>query len=197
MIGTMKISAMSASDEEWKAKQMRASFEASLPERVRRASSVQLQHFIPAHWFAAAASECAGMYIAGYFYGAISLAQAYVEALSKYLAEHHRVPVRKDTEERFQRLHSGGVISVDALSAALEILSDRNDFHHLNKDVEQDFKNLEARAECCINLIRSLESEVFAYSFTDENPGAAVLAKPDYWPSEGSMLARVHLRSLW
>jgi len=57
---------------------MRASFEASLPHRLRRASRVKLQNFIPAHWFAAAASECAGMYIAGFFYGAISVAQAYM-----------------------------------------------------------------------------------------------------------------------
>lgn len=184
-------------DEEWKANQMRARFEASLPERLRRASSVQLQQFIPAHWFAAAASECAGMYIAGFFYGAISLTQAYVEALSKFLAEHHRVPIRKDAGERCQRLYDKDIISAGALNAALAILDNRNDFHHLNKDVEQDFQKLSARAEHCINLIHVLESEVFAFSFTNENPGEVVLETPDYWPSEGPTLTRVHLRSLW
>ena len=72
---------------------MRASFEASLPHRLRRASRVRLQTLIPAHWFATAASECAGMYIGGFFYGAISVAQAYVEALSRFLAMHHQVRV--------------------------------------------------------------------------------------------------------
>ena len=189
---------MSASeDEDWKVTQMRARFEASLPDRARRAAAVELQQFIPAHWFAAAASECAGMYIAGFFYGAISVAQAYVEALSKYLAEHHRVRIGKDTGERCRRLHEKGIISSNALHAALTIFDDRNDFHHLNKSVEQDFHKLATRAEHCINHIHTLESEVFAFSFSADTPGSVVLEKPNYWPSEGPTLTRVHLRSLW
>lgn len=184
-------------EEEWKEKQMRASFEADLPRRLRRVSTVKLQHLIPAHWFAAAASECAGMYIGGFFYGAISLAQAYVEALSRYLAEHHHVPVRKDPGERCQRLYRKDIISAAALDAATKILDDRNDFHHLNKDVEQEYQKLEARAKECINLIHALESEVFAYSITDGAPGTLVLAKPEYWPSAGAGLAQGHLRQLW
>jgi hypothetical protein len=182
--------------EEWNIKHMRGRFEAELPQRLRRASAVKLQQIIPAHWFAAAASECAGMYVAGFFYGAISVAQAYVEALSQYLAEHHHVPVRKDPGERCRRLHHKNIISVPALDAALTIIDDRNDFHHLNKDVEQDFQKLEARAEQCVNLIHILESEVFAYSFTDDDPGKVEFANPEYWPSGGPGLAQVHLRQL-
>lgn len=176
---------------------MRARFEAGLPQRIRRASSVQLQQCIPAHWFAAAASECAEMYIAGFFYGAISVAQAYVEALSKYLAEHHRIPIRKDPCDRYRRLREKGIISENSLVAALAIFDDRNDFHHLNKEVEQEFQKLEARAGHCINLLHTLESEIFAYSFTDKEPGKVLLNKPEYWPSEGPELVRVHLRSIW
>lgn len=176
---------------------MRASFEAELPHRLHRASAVKVQYFIPSHWFAAAASECAGMYIGGFFYGAISLAQAYVEALSRYLAERHHVPVCKDPCERCQRLCRKNIISAAALDAATKILDDRNDFHHLNKDVEQEYQKLEARAKECINHIHALESEVFAYSFTDDAPGAVVLAKPEYWPSTDAGLAQVHLRQLW
>lgn len=176
---------------------MRSRFDASLPDRLRRAEGVQLQQFIPAHWFAQAASECAGMYIAGFFYGAISVAQAYVEALSKYLAEHHTVRIGKDTSERCRRLNSKGIISERTLQAALAILDDRNDFHHLNKEVEQDFQKLAARAEHCINHIHTLESEIFAFSFSEDSPGSVVLEKPDYWPSEGPALTRVYLRSLW
>lgn len=158
---------MSASeDEDRKLSQMRARFEASIPDRARRAAAVELQQFIPAHWFAAAASECAGMYISGFFYGAISVAQAYVEALSKYLADHHRVRIGKDTAERCRRLHEKGVISANALDAALTIFDDRNDFHHLNRSVEQDFQKLAARAQHCINHIHTLESEVFAFSLS-------------------------------
>lgn len=176
---------------------MRASFDAEIPGRMRRASSVRLQHFIPAHWFAAAASECAGMYIAGFFYGAISISQAYVEALTKYLAEHHGVRVGKDTAERCKSLHTKGVLSTSARDAAVLVLSDRNDFHHLNKDVEQDHQKLEKRAAECINLLHLLVSEVFAYSFTAKQPGQVVLTKPEYWSLPALGQAQVHLRQLW
>ncbi len=137
------------------------------------------------------------MYIAGFFYGAISMTQAYVEALSKYLAEHHKIRVGKDIAERCRRLRDRDVLSAPAFDAATMILNDRNDFHHLNKDVEQDFQRLEERAAECINLLHLLESEVFAYSFAAETPGQVVLSRPDYWPSPAPGQADVHLRQLW
>ena len=183
-------------DESGRVSDMRSSFEASLPHRVRRASGVKLQLIIPAHWFAAAASECASMYIAGFFYGAVSVAQAYVEALSLFLAEHHRTRIPSDAQERCKYLHREKIISAEALAAALAILSDRNDFHHLNKQVTQDYEKLEARAGECINHLHTIESEVFAYSIGEE-PGKVALNKPEYWPSGGEGLAQVNLRQLW
>lgn len=177
-------------------KDMRSSFEASLPHRLRRASRVKLQNIIPAHWFAAAASECAGMYIAGFFYGAISVAQAYVEALSRFIAEHHHTRIPNDAEERCQYLYREKLISAQMLKSALEILNDRNEFHHLNKGVEQEYQKLEARAEECVNHLHTIESEVFAYTFGPE-PGKVTLQKPEYWPSGGPGLAQVNLRQLW
>jgi hypothetical protein len=137
------------------------------------------------------------MYIAGFFYGAISMTQAYVDALSKYLAEHHKTRVGKDIAERCRRLRDCDVLSVPAYDAATKILNDRNNFHHLNKDVEQDFQKLEERAAECINLLHLLESEVFAYSIAAETSGQVVLSKPEYWPSPAPGQARVHLRQLW
>ena len=177
-------------------KDMRASFEASLPQKLSRASRVKLQNIIPAHWFATAASECAGMYIAGFFYGAISVAQAYVEALTRFLAEHHHTRIPGDPAERCRYLNNERLLSDQALTAALAILSDRNDFHHLNKSVEQEHEKLEARAADCINQLHTIESDVFAYSFGPE-PGKVALKKPDYWPSGGPGLAQVNLRQLW
>jgi hypothetical protein len=115
--------------------EMHAKFKAELPYRVDRASRIELQNFIPAHWFAAAASECASMYIAGSFYGAISVAQAYVEALSLFLVETHSVRAGKDCVTRCRRLHREKVISAAVCEAAVSILSGRNDFHHLNKQM--------------------------------------------------------------
>ena len=176
-------------------KEMRASFDASLPHRLERAARVNLQNIIPAHWFAAAASECAGMYIAGFFYGAISVAQAYVEALSKFLAEHHRIPARKDSEQRCRRLQKSGFLSKAAMKAAVAVLDSRNAFHHLNRDVPQQYNELQARAEQCINHLHTIESEVFAYSI--EVPGEMTFHKPEYWLFAGPGLAQGRIRQLW
>jgi hypothetical protein len=178
------------------AKDMLASFEASLPDRLRRASQIRLQHLIPAHWFATAASECANMYIAGSFYGAISVAQAYSEALSRFLAEHHRARIPKDPETRWQYLRQENIVSAEVLAAAIAIANDRDAFHHLNISVPQQYEELEAKAAQCINHLHTIESEVFAYSLGEE-PGKVTLKNPDYWPSGGAGLARVNLRQRW
>lgn len=176
-------------------KKLRAGFEASLPDRLKRLLRVKLQPLIPAHWFAAAASECAGMYVAGYFYGAISVAQAYIEALSRFLAEHHHLRVPKGAEERCRRLHRERILSAQALDAAVAIFGGRDDFHHLNKQVPQEYRQLEARALECMNYLHAIESEVFAYSIGDE-PGKVTLGRPEYWPSAGPGLVQVNLRQL-
>lgn len=179
----------------WREKQLRDQFEAELPQRMRRASRIRLQNFIPAHWFAAAASDCARMFVAGFFYGAVSVAQAYVEALSRYLALQHTIRVGKDTEERCRRLNSDGIISINSLNAALAVFRDRNDFHHLNRDVEQDNAKLEALAEDCINQLHTIESEIFAWTIGEK--GKIIVRTPDYWPSEEAGTVQVNLRQLW
>ena len=182
-------------NSESRAREMRAHFEAELPHRVSRASRIKLQHFVPAHWFAAAASECASMYIAGFFYGAISVAQAYVEALSKFLAETRHIRALNDPAERWRRLLRERIISSAVCEAAVSVLSDRNDFHHLNRQIEKDFLKLELRAQECINHLHTIESEVFAYSL--DEPGKVTLHTPEYWSSGGAGLAQVNLRQLW
>jgi len=176
-------------------KQIRAALDAEVPARVERASRVRLQHFIPAHWFAAAGSECASMYVAGFFYGSISIAQAYVEALSLFLAEAHRVRISNDCPARWQRLYREKVVSSAVSEAAVSVLADRNDFHHLNKQIEREYLKLAARSEECVRHLHTIESEVFAY--TIDVPGKLTLRNPRYWPSGGEGTAQVNLRQLW
>lgn len=135
------------------------------------------------------------MYIAGFFYGAISIAQAYVEALSTYLAESRCVRVANDPTKRWRRLHRENIVSAAVCDAAIAILSGRNDFHHLNKQIEQEFLKLEARAGECLNHLYTIESQIFAYSF--DAPGTPTLHKPEYWPSPSEGLTQVNLRQLW
>jgi hypothetical protein len=173
---------------------MRARMEGRLPGRLERASRIKLQNLIPGHWFAAAASECASMFMDGHFYGTISVSQAYIEALTTFLAEHHKVRVGKDANVRCRRLKEAKVISETAFAAALAILEHRNDFHHLNKEVPSEYQALQVRAENCINCLHAIESEVFAYSIGP--PGAVLPTKPEYWPESGPESLVVYLRNL-
>jgi hypothetical protein len=176
--------------------QMRASFEASLPQRVERASRLKIHPFIPSHWFAAAASECQRMFVAGYFYGAISAAQASVEALSLFLRDLYQMRgAPNDPDVRWENLHRNGLVSKEVLDAAKSIFSDRNDYHHLNRSVEQGFQNLETRAEVCVNHLHTIESEVFAFSI--QVPGKITPKHPERWIDAGNGLTAVHLRQRW
>lgn len=181
-------------EREWRGRQMTGVFQAELASRLDRVARVRLQQFIPAHWFAVAASECIRMYIAGSFYGAITVAQAYVEALSRYLAEFYQIRVGKDVEERCRRIHKAGIIADASLEAALAVFSDRNDYHHLNKDVERELQRLETRAEECLNHLHTIESDVFAYTHAD---GKIVVKNLKNWPPGENGLTQVNLRQLW
>ena len=174
-------------------KRMRASFEASLPGRINRATQIDLQNVIPAQWFAAAASECASMYISGFFYRTISGAQAYVEALYNFLGTHHQIGAKNDPLLRWKRLKKKNIVSKSAYDAACLIFDKRNDFYHLNEDVEQNSKKLECRAKECVNHIHTIESEVFAHSFDN---GKIILHNPKYWPGDNAEMAQVHLRQI-
>jgi hypothetical protein len=173
----------------------RRTVEAKLPEMLRRAKRVKLQAIIPAHWFAAAASECAGMYVSGHFYGAISVAQAYVEALARYLAESNSLRRVKDPMQLWDRLFDAKIVSRPCVDAARRIFDGRNGFHHLNRDIETDYQALESRAELIVECIHEIESEVFACSISAE-PGVVDLKNPRYWPSDTPGIAQVHVRTL-
>ncbi len=158
---------------------MRASFEAGLSQAALRASKIQLMNAIPGHWFSAAASECMQMYVGGNFYGAISVAQSYVEALGKFLAENQKIRQSSDVTVMWKRLENKSIVTLDSRAAAEEIFSDRNDFHHLNKNLETDYLKLESRGLVCINNLHIIESDVFAYVISE---GKIYPSWPKYWP---------------
>ena len=103
------------------------------------------------------------MFVAGYFYGAISAAQVTVDALARFLCERCTVPgKRKDVKRIWRELAKAGEVSAEVREAALCIYRDRDDYHHLRGTVEQDYNSLEARATDCINKLYAIELEVFA-----------------------------------
>lgn len=135
------------------------------------------------------------MFIAGHFYGAISVAQAYVESLARFLYEVYGIRGNpKNPGKQWEKLAVEKLVGSVASDAAQRVLSKRNDFHHLNKEVEQDYAALEKRAEECINLLNAIEVDVFAHSF---DRGKLVLARPERWPSAGGGLTSAYLRQKW
>ncbi len=165
--------------DEAMARAMRNHFEAMLPESLARSKDIMVQAVIPGHWFASAASECYQMHVAGYFYGSISAAQAYLEALSRFLLDHHRKRVPKDIKMRWGKLVEYTIISDLSAAAATKAFESRNDFHHLNKEIPQDYSQLQLISKECVNALFKIETEIFAYTFEG---GRIKPEKPEYWP---------------
>ena len=147
---------------------LRGRFESTIDRQVQRHIRAKVHGIIPLHFFFAASAECKDMYVAGSFYGCITLCQSVAEGLSKFLAEKNLVHVKKGFTCRISRLRSARVISGTAVDAFNTVHGeDRNDFHHLNKEIERDYRKLEERALECLDALFTVESEVFPYDTPD------------------------------
>ena len=171
---------------------LRRQFEAELRGRVERYSKSRVHGVIPNGYFATASSECRDLYVGGQFYGCITLAQSVAEGLAKFIAEKNGIGLTEDHRQQInhlQRNRSTPAISTAAYSAFRQIIGrpheDRNDFHHLNADVEQDYFKLEARALECIEALYVIESEVFAFQL---NVGRIIPTHSRYWPQDDENL---------
>jgi hypothetical protein len=173
---------------------MHSAFEAELPHRLRRASRVTLQAYVPAHWFTAIATECAETYVAGAFYGSIALAHAYIDALSHFLGDIYNVRGHWSAEGRFRRLNGDGMISFIALDAVLSIVKSGVAFDLLNREVAHDYQKLASRAEECLRHVATIESEVFACTLEGER---AIPNEPKLWRIGDGRTPQVKLRQLW
>lgn len=180
---------------------LRSSFERSLPEQLNRRLRVTVQQVLPMHFFSFALVECRDMFVAGHFYGCITLCQSVAEGLSKFLVEKNqnqlttagqRARTGKDFADRVRRLAAATVITSASEQAFLRIhASDRNDFHHLNHQIPTDVKKLEQRAAECLAALSEVESDVFGYGF---NQGAVAPRLPHHWPIGGDRLVDAYIR---
>jgi hypothetical protein len=166
---------------------MQSAFEAELPHRLRRASRVTLQPYAPAEWFTALATECAELYVAGSFYGAIAIARAYVDAVSDFLGELYNLRGHWSAEGRFRRLNGEGTIAPATLDSVLNIVNGGR-FEKLNREHAHEYQRLAARADQCLRHVATIESEVFSYRLDGERVTPSV---PRHWPSGTT------LRQLW
>ncbi|MDZ4781225.1 MAG: hypothetical protein SGJ19_13305 [Planctomycetia bacterium] len=179
---------------------LRRQFEFRLPAMVARQANLQTQPFIPDAFFAQASAECQRLFVEGHDYACILLTQAVAEGIARFLAEKNNVKVfANDHRAQINLLqHAPGppAITPAAFSAFRKIrgkpCEDRNDFHHMNSNVEQSCAKLEQRAKQCIESLYLIEAEVFAFEYG--NGGTLVLANPHYWPSAGANEVMVYVQ---
>lgn len=195
---------LNADERDYTEKQMREDFERNLPARLDRMIRVPIGSIGPLHHFATPILECRRMFIAGHFYGCISLVQAVAEAVARFLLSknpHLTVPDPNEyatVVNTLQRDRANPVITPATFAAFGRIRGprkgkeDRNVYHHLDEDIELDPVKLEARAEQCLLALHEIESDVFGFTIND---GKIVLKKEKYWDVDpATNMVRVMVR---
>ena len=159
---------------------LKQEFEFSLEQRIERYLDLKPHGIIPNSHFAAVSAECHLLYRDGHYYGTVSLTQSVAEALVKFLCN---VNVNgwesnKNFEKNLEQLIRREKITEDLKTQFIEIWQRRNDYHHLNPQVEQDRQKLEQLAKDKLSRLKQIEEELFAYS---TNNGKLVPKFPKYW----------------
>lgn len=170
----------------------RQEFEWTLADRVARYLDVKPHEIVPNKHFAPVSAECALLFRDGHFYGCIAMTQAVAEALARFLCERNSMRVSKDFGANVERLKAKQVITEGLTRSLLQIGDKRNDYHHLNNDIERDRKVLEQLARQKAKLLVEVESEVFRYKIVE---GTLVRENPQYWePADDLGMSEVYLR---
>jgi len=126
---------------------------------------------IPNHYFAYPSSECQSLFENGFYYGFIALCQAVAEALARFMVK--RGTAEQPSASIFKNLSLAekGHVQPDVSGLLRDICGrdpkQRNDFHHLSKDVETSYEQLRAIATEKIDLLNKVESQVFEYHYDE------------------------------
>lgn len=157
---------------------LKQEFNLMFDQRVKRYLELRPHGIIPNSHFAAVSAECYSLYRDGHFYGAISLSQSVSEALVKFLCNKNGWKPNKDFEENIKQLITRQKINQDLADIFTKLWEDRNDYHHLNPNIEQERQKLELLAKSKLTDLKNIESELFAYS---ANGGKIVPKYPKFW----------------
>lgn len=161
-------------------------FEQTLSERVERYLQVKPHKIIPNAPFAAPSAQCSLLFRDGHFYACIALVQAVAEAIVRYICDidfskHDRV-----FEKNVEKLHTRKFIDDKLQRALLKIWHKRDDYHHLNSNVESDRDTLEKLAKEKACLLVEVESEIFKFTFGKN--GSIIPKYPKYWKIIGDQV---------
>ena len=175
---------------------LRATFEASLPQRVDRYTEIEHQTVIPGQHFAEASTECLRLYTDGYFFSAVMVTQAVAEGIRRFIVKCNGIKL----EDNMDGPHIAGLLAKkEIISKACADAFDRiwksfrDDFHHMNPKVGEipamiPFSKLAKRN---IQDLAAIEREIFAVRVTT---GAFILVNPQYWDIQEGGTAKIFLR---
>ncbi len=162
----------------------------TVSERVSRYMEIDTTKLTPnAHW-ASISVECALLYRDGYFFACIALCQAVTEAIVRDLCKKNNLQC-KSFKAKVNKLHKEGKITLICKNAMEEIWKNRNDYHHLNTEVQTDKEKLHNISKNKMIALGTVEAEVFEFEFVD---GAIKPKYPQYWPTNPNGLLEVFLR---
>ena len=161
----------------------RQEFEGTLAHRVERYLQVKPHEIVPNTHFAAVSAECALLFRDRHFYACIALTQAVAEALVRFLCERNSWKPDNKFEKNIERLYKRNFISDELRESFLGIWNDRDDYHHLNSNVEADRQVLEELAREKARILVEVESEIFSFTITD---GKIIPKYSKYWDIIGN-----------
>lgn len=153
-------------------------FEQTLPSRVQRYLKVKPHGIVPYTKFAPASAECTLLFRDGHFYGCIALSQAVTEAIARFLCQKNGWRPEKAFEKNVTKLYTRQFISEEMKNKFLRIWEKRDDYHHLNPNIETDREKLEELAYQKVLLLKEIESKIFKFSVVD---GKLVPENKKYW----------------
>jgi len=159
--------------------------EQTLPHRAARYLQVKPHEIVPYTHFSAASAECSLLFRDGHFYGCIALTQAVAEALVRFLCQSNSWDPDKEFEKNMKKLSKRNFISDKLKDSLLRIWNKRNDYHHLNLNVETERQALEELAREKARLLVEVESEIFRYKVID---GKIIPEHPKYWKASGNQV---------
>jgi len=171
----------------------RGHLEAILPSCIERAKNSKITDIIPNKYFSRASSEVREMYIYGYYIGSIALSQSLAEGLTKFICERNKMVKypKKDQLKRVEKLLSNKIITNEISNAFIEIEKCRNDFIHMNKNIETNIKLLEENAKNNIENLFKIEEYIFGH---DIKKGKISPKNPAYWDVDANGNVEVFLR---
>ena len=170
---------------------LRSEFEATIEDRVGRYLEVKPHEIIPHIHFSQVSTEVSALFRDGQFYGAIALSQAVGEALVRYMCQKNRFKAAKTFENNLDKLHKRRFLSATVKDKLTDLWSGRDDYHHMNSNIEQDRYKMQDLARRKARLLMEIEKEVFGFT---ANEGKLTLKYPQYWDIDNSSQAQAFLR---